>query len=164
MLLLGETFGQGQQRLVTSYGEPVQAYVRPGLRRVGGVVVDAPADAAVAGDEAGVALGHRGLDLLVARVDEVGGGEPVVGELPRGRGEGARHLLEVGREQVVGDAERVVAVDHEVLRVHRGRGAGDGPHHRGGVDDPVLQGVPARGEDVRRASELEAPPVGVGLG
>ena len=91
-------------------------------------------------------------------MDEVGRRQRAVGELPRRAGERAGDLLEVDRQQGVGDAER--AVRSSTMNAWASSSAGaavDRRADRRGVDDPVLErGSAGRGTGSRAAERRAA--------
>ena len=142
----------GERRPGAVRGQPEQPDRAPGLGRVGQVVVGAEAEPPVVGDEAGVALGHPGLDVLEAPAGQLGRGEPRFGELVAGAGEGGGDLLQIDGEDLVAETERLPQFDEEVER-REGEftavaGAGDG----GGVHLPVVEGAADGGEAVAGAA------------
>ncbi len=130
----------GEGGVVAVGGEPDQPYRVGRLGGVPVVLVDAEAEPSVVGHETGMTLGHRGLDGLEVGRHQLrrAGQRPV--QLVRQAGEGGRDLLEVDRQDPVGEAERVTQVEAEVDRVQRQRLTVPVPADALRVDVPVLQG------------------------
>src|SRR5690606_31298851 len=120
-------------------------------RRLGGVrrvLVDAEAEAPVVGDEAGVALGHAGLDGLEAGAGQLGGGDGRLGQLVAGAGEGGGDLLQVHRQHLVAQVQRLLQLDDEVQRLQGQFRVAPVPGYGLGVHLPVVQGPADGGEAV----------------
>ncbi|GAA3303667.1 hypothetical protein GCM10020295_52850 [Streptomyces cinereospinus] len=132
---------------------------RTGLAVSGGVrevLVDPEAEPAVVGDEAGVALGHAGLDGLEAAGDQLGDRGLRLGELVAGAGEGGGDLLQVDRQDRVAQAERPPQLDEEVQGRQRQLAAVAVPGDGVGVDLPVVQGPDHGREGVPRQAVVAA--------
>ncbi len=111
------------------------------LRRVFEELGGVEAEAAVVGDEAGVPLGHPGLDGLEVGEGEFPGGDGRRGEPERRRGQGAADLLQVDGQHARGQAQPVPQLEDEVEGVERqGPAARDAAAHDARrVDPPVVE-------------------------
>ena len=143
----------GQVTEVAARGEPHEPDRRAGLRREVVSVGEAEAHSAVVGDEAGVSLGHRPLDLLESGLGELLRGPVAVVQAERGRAERRGDLLEVDAEQRLRDAQLRRERDDELLRIRFRRHAVDLAPQRRLVDHPVLQ---------RQHAGAERPPLVAG--
>nr|AIS85288.1 hypothetical protein VASRM7_50 [Verrucosispora sp. MS100047] len=143
-----EVGGAGEGGVVAVGGQPDQAYGSGGLGGVAVVFVDAEAEAAVVGHEAGMPFGHRRLDGLEVGLDQLRrrGQGPV--QFVGAAGQGGADLLQVDRQDPVAEAERGAQVQAEVDGVEGLRSAvvvsGDAVR----VDVPVLQDAQPGGEPV----------------
>ncbi len=131
----------GDRRAVPPYGDPHQPDGLSRFGRKGAVVLDAESEPPVVRDEAGMPLGHRGLDRLEVRADQVRRGQLRLRQLVRRTRERAADLLEIDRQHLRADAELLVELGDEVERVDRRVGAGDRAGDARRVDLPVVQGV-----------------------
>ncbi|CUJ86956.1 Uncharacterised protein [Achromobacter sp. 2789STDY5608615] len=141
----------GQARevgVVLVHRQPHDADRAGAFRRVGVVVLGVEAQAAVVGDEAGVAFDHRRLDGLVVGPRQLGGRGRGAGVLVGAAVQRAGDLVQVDRQAVLGHAELVADLDDELQRVQRRGRAGHGLADGLGRDAPVAHGHQLRVEPV----------------
>ena len=161
VLLLVEPVAHREMAQAAPRRDPEQARARPGLGSVRPVIAERVPDAPVVGQEPGVPLGHGRLDRLQIRPDEFTGCGPTpllrIVEFRGAGGEGRGELLEIGGEQVLGDAERFLQVEDQLLGVQRLGQIVHPAHDRGLLDQPVLQRQHTSAEGVDGLAELEEP-------
>src|SRR5690625_1985889 len=137
-------------------GDPFEAVEFAVLRRPLAEIGQSEADASVVREESGVAFGHGRLGGLEVRVDESARirslPRPSVLEFEGGAGQRRGELLEVGRDEVLGQGEVLLEFDDELLHIECGLGAVTPAGDAVFVDDPVLERQQPCGEGVASAA------------
>ncbi|MNY05652.1 hypothetical protein D3C86_1383800 [compost metagenome] len=130
----------GEVGVVTMHCQPDHGEARAGFRGEGAVVLGIEAQPAVVRHEARMAFDHRPLIGLEVRVEQGLGARRLRVVLVGGAEQGAADLVQVDRQLVGGNAERVLEVVDEGQRVQRRVGAVEHALDAGRVDAPVAQG------------------------
>lgn len=130
----------GEVGIVLVHRQPHHADRAGAFRGVDVVVLGVETQAAVVGDEAGMAFDHRGLDGLVIGHRQFGGRGRGAGVLVGAAVQCAGDLVQVDRQAVLGHAELVADLDDELQRVQRRGRAGHGLADGFGRDAPVAHG------------------------
>lgn len=153
-------------RMIAMDREPDQREARAGFRRVGTIVAGVEAEPAVVGDKTRMSFDHRrlvGLEVGIDKCGRAGGNAAVITAvfaivrpvvLVRRAEQRAADFVEVDRQLVGRNAERVLEIVDEGEGVERPGNAFDGALDGGGIDAPVAQCHRLRAEAVLAAGRV----------